>query len=171
MARQLEPTNHYSDFSSAPDLCLSSPPPPGSSICSKAKFNLHFPVWPFLWNNKVILKTWCQPSIFTMVCIFPTYALLYACVHICATPLVQAKRKVVNYFSPIKWIPEIKLRSPAWWPALSMLSHPTSPLCTLSSCFETKPIYRLTQNIEIHLPQPRVEGLHGHIESIVRLKV
>lgn len=37
--------------------------------------------------------------------------------HVCHCTCVEAKKQVVNYLFLIKWILEIKLRSPAWWQA------------------------------------------------------
>lgn len=134
MARQREPTNSYSAFLWALIFALAHLHYLVTASAQRPSLTSISPVWPFLWNNKIILNKVVSALYFYI------YAILYACVHVCHCTCVDAKRQAVNHFS---------LSSGSWksnsghqlgGKHLSMLSHPTNPLCTLSYCFETKSI-------------------------------
>lgn len=131
-----------------------------------------FPVWPFLWKNKIILKKWCQPSIFTMVCNFYIYALVYACVHMRATGLVW--RWKTSCELPFSYLVDPGNQTQVTsLEASTFTCWATLPVhYTVSYCFETKSLSPwLTCNTEIHLPQPRVKGMHYHIKSSMHLSL
>ena len=93
-----------------------------------------------------------------------------ACVHISHWACVEAKRQAVNHFSLIKWILEIKLRSPAWWQAPLHAEPPYQSVMYTFSLFWDKVYSPGWPRTEIHLPQPRIKGMHYHIRSIMHLK-
>lgn len=163
MARQLEPTNSYSAFFSALVFALAHLHHLVAASAQRPRLISISPVWPFLWN-KTILKS----LIFTRVCIFYIYVLLYAYVHTCDTALgwrLKDKLWITFPLSCVSW--KSNSSHQLGGKHLYMPSHPTSSLYTLSYCFETKSIYSTGwPRTQIHLPQPRIKGMHHHIKTI-----
>lgn len=81
MARQLESTNSYSAFFWALIFALSHLQHLVTASSQRPSLTSISPVWPFLWNNKIILKSVVRP-VFTMAWISYIYAIL------CTTALV-----------------------------------------------------------------------------------